>query len=70
MNFRTSSTVVFSAKELFVIATLRRFFDDVHRIADCVAANRMQDVLVTLKPEQIQEVVEALPLYRRRKVQA
>lgn len=53
-----------------MIATIKRFFDDINRIANVLAANQMQDVLVTLKPEQIQEVVEALPLYRRRKVQA
>lgn len=30
---------------------LKRFFEDIHRIADCMAANRMQDMLVTLSPE-------------------
>jgi len=36
-----------------MIRLLKRFLDDVHRIADCIAANRMQDVLVTLSPAQL-----------------
>jgi hypothetical protein len=27
---------------------LRQFFADIHRIAECIAANRMQETLVTL----------------------
>jgi len=44
------------------LKTLKRFFDDIHRIADCIAANRTQDVLVTLKPEQLKD----LPFYSKR----
>jgi hypothetical protein len=36
-----------------MIATLKRFFDDINRIANFVTANPMQDVLVTLSPAQL-----------------
>ena len=34
-----------------MIRTLRQFFIDIHVIATCYNANRMQDVLVSLSPE-------------------
>lgn len=34
-----------------MIRLIRRFFDDIHRLANAVNANRMQDMLVTLSPE-------------------
>lgn len=46
-----------------MIKTLKRFFENIERIANVLAANPMQDVLVTLRPEQLKE----LPLYQKRK---
>ena len=45
-----------------MFSTLKRFFDDVHRIANFITANPMQDVLVTLRPEQLKD----LPFYSKR----
>lgn len=43
--------------------TLKQFFADIHRIAECIAANRMQDTLVRLS----QEDRDLLANYRRRR---
>lgn len=43
--------------------TLKQFFEDIHRIADCMAANRMQETLVRLSPEDR----ELLMNFRRRR---
>jgi hypothetical protein len=43
--------------------TLKQFFDDIHRIAECIAANRTQETLVRLS----QEDRDLLANFRRRK---
>lgn len=45
--------------------TLRRFFDDIHRIANAVNANRMQEMLVVLSPADRDALVEAATKFRR-----
>jgi hypothetical protein len=49
-----------------MIQLVRRFFEDIHRIANFITANPQQDTTVTLSPEAI----ESLANFRRNKPRA
>lgn len=46
---------------------LMRMFDDIHRLANAVTANRMTETLVVLSPQDRDAIIDALVNFRRRK---
>jgi hypothetical protein len=53
-----------------MIRLITRFFDDIHRIANCLAFPRAQDVLVSFSQDATDQIVEAATNYRRNKPRA